>query len=188
MSEEPQSVPPYGVGFGNYCTFLWIWLKGFVASRSNLIRFAVYAAAIAAMFLWSWPPIIVDGVEQPRDTTFWATAIGAGLVGGLLFGAMAAYLLAPVLIFLWQAIGYLFGPLRHATSQVTVSPDAVIKDHSSPGTPWNAVHAVTETRNTVLIFTRPNGALIIPKSAFASPDDAQAFYQAAESWWIRANR
>lgn len=50
---------------------------------------------------------------------------------------------------------------------------------------WAAVHDVRETRKTILLFTNKKCAFIIPKKAFASPEDAVHFFKFARSQWLR---
>ena len=50
---------------------------------------------------------------------------------------------------------------------------------------WAGIYDVTETRKTILLFTNRKCALIVPKSAFASAEEATIFTTAARNYWAK---
>ena len=52
-------------------------------------------------------------------------------------------------------------------------------DHSQSRSLWSAIYKVDEMKDHILIYTSPGAAYIIPKRAFATPDQMREFYQMA---------
>lgn len=189
---EPYFDVTYRVGFGNLNAFFGAWLKRTWFDRTNRRRFLLYWAVIAALIGFG-----LRSMMTSRD--FWRADLMVNLISGvlggvvfLLYTAVIAFVLTqvlgPPLIYLTQAATFIFGPLRKRTSQLRA--DAAGIDKTTNGvagqTKWRDFTDVVVTRKTVLLFTNRNCATIVPKSAFTTPAEAEAFAAFAHAQWTDA--
>jgi hypothetical protein len=70
----------------------------------------------------------------------------------------------------------LFG--RH---RVTISPESVVEssEHSQSSTAWRAVERIVSADERAYIYTNALAAIIVPRRAFASPSEFDAFVRTA---------
>jgi uncharacterized membrane protein YhaH (DUF805 family) len=69
------------------------------------------------------------------------------------------------------------GPVAREQRNISVSPQGVSVESSvfSATYNWTAFTLIKETKDSLLLFTAPIVALILPKRAFSSPDELQQF-------------
>jgi hypothetical protein len=98
------------------------------------------------------------------------------------------YVLSPLLSYAVQLFSFVFGPMRRRVNSIRI--DKVGFHRTSNGEPnalgWNEVHEVVATKSSILIFTNRNCAVMVPKSAFTNRETADAFAQAAVTYWTDA--
>ncbi len=61
-------------------------------------------------------------------------------------------------------------------------------DHNQLRCLWSSIHKIDEIRDHILIFINPGMAYIIPKRAFATPNQMREFYQMALALQTAAKR
>jgi hypothetical protein len=130
---------------------------------------------------------------------FWPAGLGIDValaIFGLLFialtsgfvGFVIVFVVGPPMIYITQALAFALGPLRKRTSHLRADASGIDKttDNVESRTKWRDFADVVVTRKTVLLFTNRNCAAIVPKSAFASPAEAEAFAAFAKAQWAEA--
>ncbi|ESQ75620.1 YcxB family protein [Asticcacaulis sp. AC402] len=191
MTDTPLIVRDYRIAWPNYHDFVLAWVARFTLSRSNMIRFAVYAVIMAAVtlvpFLWG-TSLDAEGVVffgVPVEAGMRGLFIVTGLMTSFGFAAIFAFVIGPVFAYLWQSAAFLVR--SPTTSTLTLSQTGLIKAGAHGETAWSDVADVRETTATILIFTGSNHALIVPKAAFATPEAAETFFASAQSAFLRAH-
>ena len=98
------------------------------------------------------------------------------------------YVLSPVMSYVVQLFSFVFGPMRRRTNSIRVDTGGFHKTANDElnTLEWSHVHEVVATKSSILIFTNRNCAVMVPKSAFATPDAADAFAQSAIRYWTDA--
>ena len=182
MSETELSATDYRIGFGTLNAFFWTWVKRNNFSRRKLIVMLILAAAMAVMAVMPVAPLIVAAFRDRTAPLILSAVFGVFAILWFLFvSSVIMYLLSPALSYIVQVFSFIFGPMRRRINSVRIDPAGVLK--TSNGEPnalgWNQVHEVVATKSSVLIFTNRNCAVMIPKSAFASREAADAFAQSA---------
>lgn len=174
----------YKVGFGNYVAFFGSWLKRSLFDRTSHRRFLIYslvAAALLAFSMWQHATGFIT------SSLGWIFVVVSIVITALLCAAILVFILGPLLLFIWHTGRYLFNPkVEQAVSLSSAGITKTSADNETT-TEWRAVTAFVETRKTVLLFTGRNAAMIIPKSAFSSPGDADRFTAAARHHWEDAH-
>lgn len=172
------STAPYRIDFASNNAFIGAWLKRNTFSRRSLGRFLLYSLMILCLTMFGSHSVIADmfGHNSARGV-FLAAAFA---LISLIFAAILTYILAPAFTWLWQALSYAMGPLgkRHQTLRVTDTGIEKAVDNDRQMLPWDGIFDVVETKTTVLVFTSRNCAMIVPKAAFAAPEEATAFAEA----------
>ena len=182
----------YRVGLGNLNAFFGAWLKRTWFDRASRRRLLIYTAAIFALMTFALRSVATD-------RQMWNLGLGLDVLMGALMAlallltcAVMAFvltcLISPFLVYLAQAVTFAFGPMRKRTSHMTVTTVGI--DKTTGGiesqAKWRDFTAVIVTRKTVLFFTNRNSATLVPKSAFASPAEAEAFAAFAQAQWAEA--
>jgi hypothetical protein len=178
----------YRVGLGNYVAFFGAWIKRTLFDKTNRRRLLIYAAGIGVVQAIGVSSIVklMQDSYMP-ELIFWAMIAVVLVVTSFIYAAIFVFVLAPLLQFLWHIGRYLASPKPEQT--VALSADGVTKHtlDTETTTAWRGVTVFVETRKTVLLFTGRNAAMIIPKSAFASSEDADRFTVAARHHWEDAH-
>ena len=180
----------YRVGFADMNAFFGAWQKRTWFDRTNRRRFLLFTGVILALTAFSARPFLKQILIWPFQQ-FWLNALYGAvflLVSVLWCGCVAfvlTFFLSPLLTYCTQLLTFAFGPMRKRTSRVRTSVAGIDKTTGEveSRTKWHDIVAVVDTKKTVLLFTNRNCAAIIPKSAFASPEDAQAFATFAKAQW-----
>ncbi|HVV16908.1 MAG TPA: YcxB family protein [Polyangia bacterium] len=178
----------YRVGFGNYVAFFGAWLKRSLFDRVSRRRLLVYAGILGvvqggAMSMLALP-LLVGGLPGP---VFWAIIAITLVVTSFIYAAIFVFILGPLLQFLWHTGRYLFNPKVEQTVSLSTAGLTKTLVDAETTTTWRTVTALVETRKTLLLFTSRNAAMIIPKSAFASGEEADQFVAAARHHWEDAH-
>ncbi len=173
---------PYRIDFASYNAFVGAWLKRTYFTRRNLPRFLLFAVLIAATSFWN--------SRGYADTIGMVILALISILGGLALSAIVTYAIAPALIWLWQAIVYFTAPLPKRLQSARLNESGVEKAVGDERhlTGWNGIHDVVEVKKAILLFTNRNCAMIVPRSAFATPRAATVFFEMAETLSIRAKR
>lgn len=169
----------YRIDFASHNAFVLAWLRRNVFSRRNLGRFLVFAGLAAVLCF-----VQMKGLAGPARQVL---AAGAAILSGLIIGAAMVYVLAPVTIWLWQMLSFGFGGLRLRDQAVRLTGSGVEKTVGADShvTGWDGIHEVVDTRRALLLFTGRNSAMVIPKSAFATPEAATVFADAVTERSLR---
>ena len=183
------STNDYRIGFGAQSAFFAAWLKkngfGKIARR----RFLIYTG-IVALLLALGIGANIPGLQSVNVVSAFLYIILfiVSLIIGALFAAIMVFLIGPIVVWAWMAVSYLIGPWPKRTQRLRLTDTQVIKQvgETESGLTWKGVFDVVETRKTLLIFTRPNCALIVPKQAFDTPEASQAFVAYAKARWMDA--
>ncbi len=190
---EPVFTVTYRVGFDHLNAFFGAWWKRTRFDRISWRRFLLYSLGTLALLLLGMYRTISGSHFWPAgglgiDAAFGAFAvIFLGLACGF-FGFVLVFIVGPIMTYIAQLLVFALGPMRKRTSHVRATAAGIDKttgDRESQ-TPWRDFTAVIETKKTVLLFTNRNCAAIVPKSAFATPVEAEAFAAFAKAQWTDA--
>lgn len=163
------ATPPYRIDFASYNAFVLTWLKRTFYTRHNLTRFLLLAGLATVVGYWNG-----KGFASPIGMIGWALL---SLISGLIVSAILVYVVAPMLIWLWQMLGFLLGGTRKGLQALSLGDDGVVKtmDQDSHTYGWDQIHDVVETHRALLLFTGRNSAMIVPRTAFANSADVKTF-------------
>ena len=116
-----------------------------------------------------------------------AMGIGA-IVLSAVYAFILVFLLSPLVTYLAQLAVFAVGPMRRRTTDLKVDANGIDKITGAVESrhKWSDFIHLAETRKTVILFSGRNSATIIPKSAFASPAEAQALTAFAQAQWTDA--
>ena len=191
--DEMHTTHAYRIGFGNYNAFFAAWMKrGFFTRRRLLIWLGM---TLVMLFLSVGLSMYAQSIlgkphGHPLEVSrgFWMAVIAGIIVSSLLCSAVIVYLLSLSLIYVLQLAGFLLGNIRRRTQGVALSAPHITKtvDDVARETPWSQVHDIVAMKQTLLIFTSRNSAMVIPKSAFETPENADRFVAAAQHFWTEA--
>ena len=186
---DPVFEVTYRVGFDNLNAFFGAWLKRTWFDKTNWKRFGLYALIVTGLLAassWSW----IAKQYAVGFGPFFAVYIAVDLaVCGCVTAFILTFLVGPILTYLAQLATFILGPMGKRTTGLKASPagvDRTTGDIESQ-TKWRNFTAVVKTKNSVLLFTHRNSATIVPKSAFASPAEAEAFAACAKAQWNEAH-
>lgn len=180
----------YRISFGNQSAFVWAWLRKNWLGKKNRQRFVLYTGIIGLLMLFSIAPAYGQMFTGLGNYLIWSAifmfltlGIGSALMAGIM-----VFILGPLLIFVWQSVSYLFSPALKRRQTVSLSTSGLTKHvgESSSQLEWTQIFDLVETAGTLLLFTNSNCAMIVPKSAFASPDEAERFTKAVQSNYASA--
>jgi hypothetical protein len=157
----------------------------FKISLMDLIRFNVYHASRRGL---NW--LIVSGAVLllartiPHDLPLHVMVF----IVFLLAAFMIAFMF--VVTVLVAALSYAPSKNRAAIGEhvLTIEPDTLTEETlvSTARWSWAAVPKISHTRAYIFIYVQQNMAHVIPKSAFASRDEASRFYGLAVKTWKTA--
>ncbi len=190
---DPAFQVTYRVGMANLNAFFGTWLKRTWFDRTSRRRFLLYWAIVTALIGIGLRSFIADKHMWQSDLVINLIGGALGGIAFLLYSAVITFVLTqvlgPPLIYLAQTATFAFGPMRKRVSRLRATPVGVDKttDETESRTKWRDFTAVVETKRTVLLFTSRNSATIVPKSAFASPSEADAFAAFAKARWKEAH-
>ena len=188
MSDSTFEVT-YRVGMGNLNAFFGAWWKRTWFDKTSWKRLGVYTLGIEAlMLIGTWPTLTGQVVDASFNTELRIVLGVAELIGSLVFALPLVFVVGPVFTYLAQLTVFTFGPARKRASHLTATAQGIdkITGETESQTKWRDFTAVVETKKTVLLFTHRNSATIVPKSAFASPAEAEAFAAFAKAQWDEA--
>ena len=190
---DPVFDVTYRVGIGNLNAFFDAWQRRTWFDRANIRRYLLYSFGILVLLLFGLRSV----VSAPH---FWPSGLGfdvAFAAFGFLFLAFASgflgfvlvFIIAPLITYVAQLLVFASGPMRKRTSRLRVDSTGISKaaGEADNRIQWRDCIAVVETKKTVLLFTSRNSATIVPKSAFASPAEAEAFAAFAKAQWKDAH-
>ncbi len=149
----------------------------------------ILAGGMAVLAIMPALPLLITDFRDgtiPLVMTVFFTVFGA--LSFLFVSSVIIYVISPVLSYVVQLITYIFGPLPRRKNSIRIDYEGLHKTSNGQASDfaWNKVHAVVDTRSSILIFTNRNCAVMIPKSAFATHDAADAFAQKALEYWTDA--
>lgn len=183
MTETHLSTEPYRLTAGDIASFCGAWAQRNRFNRISLIRFGVVFVVLIIIFAagrsvmpetYPSDPVLI-GISYLLAAAFWA--------------ALISFFIQPLLIGGLQIVSHM---LKAATPEqsVSLSDEGFIKHQNDAikTTEWSKVHEIKETARTLLIFTAPNSALIVPKRAFAVPETEHQFVLAAQQYWDHARK
>ncbi len=187
---DPVFEVTYRVGIGNLNAFFGAWWKRTRFDKVNWKRLGLYALGIEAMMLFAtWPTLTSQIVAASFFDDERRIILGIlELTGSLVLALPLVFAVGPALTYAVQLATFTFGPMRRRVSHMratTAGIDKTTGDIASQ-TKWRDFTGIVVTRKTVLLFTNRNCAAIVPKSAFASPAEAEAFAAFATAQWAEA--
>lgn len=117
-----------------------------------------------------------------------AVAVIVSASGGAFFRPLTVKSLATG--FAWALGAFIFMPLwlfiraKTALRTLTVVPNGISTQigHLKGDVPWDKVKAVTDAGSYVVIVRANGNSFLIPKRAFAGPDQETQFFQDIEAW------
>jgi len=190
---DPVFDVTYRVGFDNLNAFFGVWLNRTWFDRTSRRRFLLYSLGILGLLLLGMYPILSGSHFWPSDEIGINAAFGVFATVCLcltcaFFGFVLVFIVGPFMTYGAQLLVFAVGPMPRRISRVRATTAGVDKTtgESSAVTKWRDFTSVVVTRKTVLLFTNRNCAAIIPKSAFASPAEAEAFAAFAKAQWTEA--
>jgi len=185
MSQADLSATDYRIGFGTLNAFFWTWVKRNNFSKRKFIVTLNLAGLLALTAFLPIGPTPAKDYDAPPMPGIAILIFGLAFV---LMSSIIVYVVSPLMSYVVQLFSFIFGPMRKRVNSIRIDKDGFHK--TSNGEPntlgWNQVHEVVATKSSVLIFTNRNRAVMVPKSAFATRETADAFAQAALTYWTDA--
>ena len=180
----------YRVSLGDQSAFLWEWLKKNWLGKKNRQRFLLYMGIIFLLMLFGMGSAY-NQMFAGMGNYFVLFAIFMFLslvIGSAIIAAVMVFVLGPIVILIWQIVSYPFSSMPKRRQTVSLSNSGLTKyvGETSSQLEWPAIFHFAETRTTVLFFTNPNCAMIVPKRAFAAKEDADQFAKLAASYYVNA--
>ena len=178
MHDTKTETPEFKLTLRDFSAFYSEWRKRNMLFKTEVRRLALYIFLLSAVLLWnSRESLIFPGISMATKGMAIGFLVIAIVILALLLAAFLVFILSPALIYIWQAVRFLSGPVRKYPQSLKASLEGIIKtvNGTSHTTAWADVLDFVETKRTLLIFTGKNSALIIPKSAFASNEVASDF-------------
>ncbi len=180
----------YRVGLGNLNAFFAAWWKQTWFDKANWKRFALYALGIALLHLFAMQTFVRKPVFQE---TSWNLGLDISMgIAAILLSAVYAFilvfLLAPFITYIVQLAIFAAGPTRRKVTDLKADANGIDKMTGKVESrhKWRDFTRLVETRKAVILFTGRNSATIVPKSAFATPAEAEAFAAFAKAQWAEA--
>jgi hypothetical protein len=144
-----------------HADFIDLWR----ATRFKYLTWIMYLIGLFYLY-WVFAIFMNDGYTMETSSSI------------LLFSFVALFAFCAALIVpRLRARMSLEGPVAREERNILVSPQGVSVESSVFATTynWTAFTLIKETKDSLLLFTAPIVALIIPKRAFLSPDELQQF-------------
>jgi hypothetical protein len=180
----------YRISLCDQSAFLLTWLKRNWLGKTNRQRFLLYTGIICLLMLFGMAPSYSQLFSGAGDYfVLLAIFMALGLaIGSAIMAAIMVFVLGPILIFVWQTISYPFGLMPKRIQTVSLSDSGLTKyvGETSSLLEWPAIFHLVETRTILLFFTNANCAMIVPKNAFATPENADQFAKAAQAHYASA--
>jgi hypothetical protein len=180
----------YQLSLGNLNAFFGAWWERTWFDKGNWKRFSLYTLAITVLHIFALQGIAHTIFKNTAFNVGWMAvlAIVAVLLSAV-YAFILVFLLSPLVTYVAQLLVFVFGPARKKISIVKANTDGIDKamDQIVSQMKWRDVVSVVETRKAVLLFINRNSATIVPKSAFASPAEAEAFAAFAKARWQDAH-
>lgn len=190
---EPVFEVTYRVGLGNLNAFFGAWLKRTWFDRTNRRRYLLYSLGTLGLLLLGIYPFISSSHFWPSgglgiDVAFGAFAILFLCLACGFFGFVLVFFVGPFMTYVAQLLVFALGPMRKRTSHMRATTAGIEKKtgETESATKWREFTGVVVTRKTVLLFTNRNCAAIVPKSAFTTVAEAEAFAAFAQKQWADA--
>lgn len=176
---------PYRIGFGDHNAFVWAWIARNSFTRRSLPRFVMTAGAIVLFSLFYVFQAFAGG--NAPHAMVWVITLSSLLVS-IVFAAILVYGVWPLLTWAWQMLSFTAGPARRPAQSVRLTSEGIEKtmDGASHLFAWESFQDLSVKGSTLLLFNGRNSAMIVPRSAFATPADAEAFAVAAAARVRRA--
>ena len=179
----------YRVDLGNLSAFFGAWWKRTWFDKANWKRFGIYTLAIALLHLFALQGM---GHTLFKDEAFkagWMVVLGVvAVLLSAIYAFILVFLLSPLFTYGAQLLVFAFGRTRKKISSLRADANGIDKTTGqiTSRTKWRDFTDVVVTRKAVLLFTTRNSATIVPKSAFSSPAEAEAFAAFAQAQWTDA--
>ncbi len=184
---DPVFEVNYRVGFGNLNAFFGVWLKRTWFDRANWKRFGLYTLGIAVLHIVALHSYLTKPVfNVPMWDYAMQIVMGVALILiSAVYAFIAVFLLGALFTYSAQTMVFAFGPMRKRVSHLKANAAGFEKtaNEIASRTNWHDVAGVVVTKTTVVLFANRNSATLIPKSAFASPAEAEAFAAFAKAQW-----
>jgi len=184
----------YRLTFTTFNSFFLAWMKSGFFTRTRFYIWFGLAITLAVVTFWQTRQVAtqmfsdMNAMAAGGAAIFWLLMFVFTIIFYLLLSGIFVYMFSALLTYAAQAIGFALGSLRHRVQSVTVAQDGLVKqvDNAPHDICWANVVKIVDTKRVVLFFTGRNSATIVPKTAFASAEDADAFSAAAVSYWTGA--
>lgn len=178
MMDAKTETPQFKLTLRDFNTFYGEWRRRNVLFAREARRLGFYMLLIGAVLLWNSRANIVHptlnaGTEK-AESLLLVIIIG---IAALLMAAFLVFIVSPALIYFWQAIRFLSGPVGKYPQSLKVTLEGIEKtvNGTSHTVAWTDTGDLVDAKKTLLIFTSKNSAFIIPKSAFASEEAVSDF-------------
>jgi hypothetical protein len=178
MNNIQTETPKFKLTLRDFSAFYAVWRKRNILFQTEARRLGLYMFLLAAVLLWNsranmLSPDLSFGMKG-ATIVFYVIAI---FLFALLLAAFLAFIISPAMIYIWQAVRFLIGPVGKYPQTLKASLEGIVKtvNETSHTTAWADVSDFVETKKTLLIFTGKNSAFIVPRSAFASDESAADF-------------
>ena len=133
------------------------------ATRFKYLTWIMYLIGLFYLY-WAFAIFMNDGYTTETSSTILQFSFVA------LFAFFGAFIVPRL-----RARMLLRGPVAHEQRNISVSPQGVTIESSvyTATYNWTAFTHIIETKGSLLLFTAPIIALILPKRTFSSPDELQ---------------
>ena len=180
----------YRISLGDQLAFILTWLKKNWLGKTNRQRFLLYMGVICVLAAFGLFYPVQQMYPDMGDYFIWFLlfVLLALAIFSAIASAIMVFAIGPVLILIWQTISYPFSSALKRQQSVHLSEDGLTKHvkETSSHLPWADVFDLKETTTTLLFFTNANCAMIVPKAAFATHEDADHFAKAARNYYDSA--
>jgi len=175
----------YDVSEDDYLAFCNYYYARTRAGRGGMYRMYVIAACLFLLFAYSKLNDPTYGVQNPLFyTSYLATT--AFIFGALYFAYIK--LVRPAII-RWASKTTDFKEmLGKVELEWDESQVAIVKEGGRGKLPWRGIRQLAEDKRHFYMITSPLRAFIIPKSAFASEEEAQREWKTALQYHAQAKK
>ena len=186
MSDGEFSTGEYRLTFSDFNSFFKIWLKKNLFSRRKIFYFVILTIGISAYTAVTLFPIFQDISKSNLNygLVFWGIIAPIFIVLSLGMSAILVFVILPILTYITTLVGFQLHQFKPARG-VTISSDKISKSIGDQiyERDWSSVHDLVETKKTILLFSSPSCATVIPKSTFKTTEDAIQFVHKAKEYW-----
>ncbi|WP_189485759.1 YcxB family protein [Asticcacaulis endophyticus] len=193
MTEAALKTNSYKIKSENLTDFFTVWLKKHYFDKNLWRKLWISSAIIIAIMMFVTVPILTTMTSDLNDypwlgpiVIFFTILITC--LACLLMTAAFLFVASPLINYLTQLLIFVISPVSRRENQVEITSSKLFKSSGNKDseTDWAKIYDVSETRKTILLFYNKNSAIIIPKSAFDSSDDADVFAKASSKHWLLA--